>query len=212
MSADTSFSIGFRTGTAELWRPRVVLGYTGRLSRSAHLRPDLDEIFEHLIGLDQESTAPSGAEVDYERLADKYVYFEHHELLQDLTEKWGLPWSLLARIVGVSVPAVRKWRRGGDISEGNKVELAKLAALCETLNSTGITSPADWIRLRVRRDVDTRWADVVQSGRVDLVLAYAEGRVTAEDVLDEHQPRWRLATERTELAPGEDGSVLRVAP
>src|SRR3954466_1283052 len=34
------------------------------------------------------------------------------ELLDELASGWGLSWALIAKLVGVSSAAVRKWRRG----------------------------------------------------------------------------------------------------
>src|SRR5687767_7602842 len=49
-------------------------------------------------------------------------------LLAELSEGRGLGWNDIAALVGVSVSAIRKWRRGGDASPDSRLELARLCA------------------------------------------------------------------------------------
>lgn len=112
-------------------------------------------------------------------------------LLQLLTER-GLSWSMVSRVIDVSVPAIRKWRLGQGASPENRRALARLAALLDMLaDQFMIEDPAAWLEIPLGPTRRTL-ADAYASGRVDLVLDYA-GRwiTTPERVLDELDPRWR---------------------
>src|SRR5581483_9499043 len=79
------------------------------------------------------------------------------DLLQNLTADYGLGWSDLARMVGVSVPAVRKWRHGGDIAPARFNNLALLAAFLGLLTDEGVADPVTWLNLPIDDlDLDDR--------------------------------------------------------
>ena len=112
-------------------------------------------------------------------------------LLQALSEQ-GLSWSMVSRALGISVPAIRKWRLGEGVSPQNRHSLARLVALVDMLSDQFmIEDPAAWLEIPL---VDSRrtLADVYAAGRVELVLEYA-GRWIAspEQVLDGFEPGWR---------------------
>lgn len=132
-------------------------------------------------------------------------------LLERLSEH-GFSWTDIARIVGVSIPAVQKWRRGAGISGENRLRLARLVALLEVLERYLISEPCSWLEMPVLADVDASRIDLLEAGRWDLVLDLARGEVGGADpnaVLDEFDPNWR--TERIESAfevvRAEDGNL-----
>lgn len=70
------------------------------------------------------------------------------ELLTEL-RSFGLLWSSVAQVVGVSDAAVRKWRNGGAIEQRHKRRLARLAALGRLHHAyampTSSTGFAEWL-------------------------------------------------------------------
>jgi len=130
------------------------------------------------------------------------------DLLQNLTADYGLGWSDIARMVGVSVPAVRKWRHGGDIAPARFNNLARLAAFLDLLTDEGIADPVTWLNLpiddldlddRLSAESITKKEVYIAGGIVDL-LAYAKRHISCAEL----QARYATAVQR------QAGSVTRV--
>lgn len=130
-------------------------------------------------------------------------------LLQALTD-WGFSWSMTSRMLGVSVPAIRKWRLGEGASPDNRHSLAQLAALVDMLaDQFMIEDPAAWLEIPLA-GTGTSLADVYAGGRVELVLEYASRWIVSpEQVLDEFEPQWRAgrAAREFETFTAQDGEV-----
>jgi hypothetical protein len=120
-------------------------------------------------------------------------------LLDDITAS-GLSWTLVARILGVSVPAIRKWRLGEGASPANRHAVARLAALLDMLAEQFlIEDPAAWLEIPLAGTPLTL-ADVFTANRDDLVLEYAAGWIaSAEALLNEFDPTWREAENAREF-------------
>jgi len=120
-------------------------------------------------------------------------------LLEDITAS-GLPWTLMSRILGVSVPAIRKWRLGEGASPGNRRAVAHLAALLDMLaDQFMIEDPAAWLEIPLAGTPRTL-ADMFTASREDLVLEYAAGwKTTPEALLDEFDPTWRQSESAREF-------------
>lgn len=70
-------------------------------------------------------------------------------LLEELSIDRGLGWSEIARLCGVSVSAVRKWRAGESISSESRRSLARLTAFLDLLQEVGpVGEPAGWLNMR----------------------------------------------------------------
>lgn len=123
----------------------------------------------------------------------------------------GFAWSTIAELVGVSVPALRKWRAGEGASGENRREVARLAALCAWLDEYLIADVASWFEVPITDEVRVTPADLYKAGRVDLLLDYAAQRLAPERVLDAHDPGWRerIATRYEVFDPGDGELSLR---
>ena len=109
--------------------------------------------------------------------------------------------------MGVSVPALRKWRAGEGVSGDNRREVARLAALCGWLDEYFITDVASWFEVPLADGVRVTPATIYKAGRVDLVLDYAAHRLAPERVLDAYEPAWRDSLRsRFEVFEAEDGN------
>jgi len=99
----------------------------------------------------------------------------------------GFSWRDVGRLVGVSVPALRKWRHGEPATGENRLRVARLAALSELLEDKAmIADPASWLEVPVVEDVPICGLDLLAARREDLVfrLALHHG-VDPESILDE---------------------------
>lgn len=120
--------------------------------------------------------------------------------LLDVVMKMGVGWSALARLLGVSTPAIRKWRLGQGASPENRKTLAELTALMQMLDEQFmVEDPASWLEIPLA-DTRTSLIDVYAAGRSDLILDYAGRWITsAEQLLDAFDPKWRASASSREF-------------
>lgn len=115
-------------------------------------------------------------------------------LLNELAYQRGMSWTDIAEVAGVSVSAVRKWRKGGDASPDTRSRLAKFAALLDTVEEKGvIQNPASWMEmdLPLVAGYHIRPLDLYLNGQDVVLLDIAEHRRPVEHILDEIRPGWR---------------------
>lgn len=130
----------------------------------------------------------------------------HIALLGELSDKRGMGWSDIALAVGVSLSGVRKWRKGGDCSPDNRIELSRLSAILDLADEAMVVDPAGWLLTPVLPGYTIRHIDLIASGRADLVLDCAFQMKTPTAVLDEFDPEWRETYRRQfDIIDDEDG-------
>lgn len=134
------------------------------------------------------------------------------DLLDALADELLFPWSLLARVVGVSPTAVRKWRRGETVSPAHHHRLAEFLAFCRTLRHRDprIDDIPRWLEMPVDARTDVSRLDVFIAGSRTEVLDLASGRRTGENLLDETTPGWReraASARRFDVIVHEDGTT-----
>jgi transcriptional regulator with XRE-family HTH domain len=130
------------------------------------------------------------------------------DLVTELTEDRGLGQLVVSKALGVSPTAVRKWRRGESASPEHRQVLARLAALCITLDELDLHDPSGWLEMAISDDSDLTPVDVFAAGRSDLVASFAAGVMDPHEVLDEFDPNWRVTAPLGEykLIQHSDGS------
>lgn len=113
-------------------------------------------------------------------------------LLDELADN-GFAWVDIARLVGVSVPAVRKWRNGGTISGERLADLARVVVLVDWLRDEHhVTDVASWLEVPIALGAPVTRMNVLQSGARDLLIRSMVGDGLAPtDMLDEFEPGWR---------------------
>lgn len=147
--------------------------------KASTLHVDLAEthqkVYEHEWGvLTQQRGAQSAAEL-----------LEH---LGDL----GFAWRDVARMVGVSVPAVKKWRRGERITGPNRLRVAQLVAACDFLSGHyHVEDVASWFEMPLRDDAPVTPMDLWMAGQARLMFDYGTGHATADETLTAFEPEWR---------------------
>lgn len=115
-------------------------------------------------------------------------------LLEELAVSRGMGWSDIAEIVGVSVSAVRKWRKGGVASPQSRSKLARIAALFDVLEEKGLVEdPAAWMEMDFSLEPGyfIRPLDLYLEGHVTELIELADHRQTITQVLDRIRPNWR---------------------
>lgn len=130
------------------------------------------------------------------------------ELLEELTEGRGMGWSDIAEVLGVSISAIRKWRKGGDASPESRIKLAQFAGLLDVLEEKApIADPAGWMELDLPLAAGffIRPLDLYLEGHIDALIDLAERRLEAPQVLDRVRPNWRDARSDFEVFLDVDG-------
>lgn len=139
---------------------------------------------------------------------------ESSELLDALAMRLGLSWATLARMVGVSDTAIRKWRRGEPVAAENRRRLARATAFLQMLADVfPVEDPGSWLEMRISEDSTVRAVDVYAEGRPDLLFELVGRRLTPQQVLDAFDPEWRQnygRDERFTVIPASDGEMAIV--
>ncbi|MGF1645975.1 MAG: hypothetical protein ACFCVF_03505 [Kineosporiaceae bacterium] len=127
-------------------------------------------------------------------------------LLTELADL-GFAWRDIARMVGVSVPAVQKWRRGDAASGENRARLARLVAACDLVTEhAAVVDVASWFEMPMSPDAPVTPMDLWADGRHDLVFEYALDREAPSTLLDQWDPGWRERFRSDyEVAVADDG-------
>lgn len=113
-------------------------------------------------------------------------------LLKELAEL-GFAWRHVARMVGVSVPAVQKWRRGERMSPESLDKVATLLATCDLVQSSfAVNDVASWFEIPIMPGIPVRPMDLYAAGHTDLILDWvSHHEIDPERLLTRFQPDWR---------------------
>lgn len=127
------------------------------------------------------------------------------DLLGELSAA-GFSWSAIARLVGVSVPAIRKWRQGESVAPENRLRLARLVAFVAVVVSDYLISDvASWIEIPIE-DSGLTGLDVLVAERYPDLVEFAANHITGGELLDRVFPEWRSSIDdRFEVADDADG-------
>ena len=104
----------------------------------------------------------------------------------------GFAWRDIARMVGVSVPAVQKWRKGEKASGDSRIRIASLLAACDLITSHYMVDEiASWFEMPLSSSAPVTPIVLYSANRADLVFEFASGHVDPEALLSEFDPDWR---------------------
>jgi hypothetical protein len=106
---------------------------------------------------------------------------------------FGFAWRDLARLVGVSVPAIQKWRRGEKASGDSRQKVASLLAACDLIRDHYFVEDiGSWFEIPLVRRVPLTPIDLYADDRADLVFAFASGQEDPESLVSQFDPEWRV--------------------
>lgn len=105
----------------------------------------------------------------------------------------GFSWQGIARVSGVSVPALRKWRHGHSATGANRQRVAMVVAFCRIAEENYlIEDVAGWLETPLHPSAPITGLDLVAEERFDLALELASTRMQdPESVLDRFEPGWK---------------------
>lgn len=129
--------------------------------------------------------------VEWHALTSQRGRSSTRDMLDELADV-GFAWRDVARLVGVSVPAVQKWRRGEGTTGENRHKVASLLAACDLVSEHyGIQEVASWFEMPLQLGVPVSPVDLWAGGRPDLVFDHASGHTDADQILTAWDPEWR---------------------
>lgn len=128
---------------------------------------------------------------------------EHIEWLMNS----GFSRAMIAELLCVNVSDVQRWRSTevGTVEEEQQVR--EIMAFCDLLRFRfGVDDPAAWFEVRLNPGCAIQGMEVFGTGHADLMLEFAGGWKSADEVLDAFDPGWRDAPPSMwEVAVGDDG-------
>lgn len=110
---------------------------------------------------------------------------------------YGFAWRDIAKMIGVSVPAVQKWRRGEGLTGDNARKLASLVAGCEIIQKFNpvIVDVAMWFEVPIVDEAPVTPIDLWATGNQQLVFEHARVDVSSKvdpyDTMDSFDANWR---------------------
>lgn len=113
------------------------------------------------------------------------------EMLAELAD-YGFAWRDIARLVGVSVPALQKWRRGQRATGESRLKVASLLAACDLIvEHYEVQEIGSWFEMPLAASAPITPIDMYAAERPDLVFEHASSHVDPEQVLTLFDPEWR---------------------
>lgn len=190
--------------------PQTRLRAPAPLVGTADLRDEVTDLHERATNLHEDTQS-----LELDRRASQLAQAGPQELLSSLRQEQGLAWETLAHMLGVSSAAIRKWRRGEQISAENRHRLARVIAFCELLSLVDprITDPAQWLEEPLLSDTTLRAADLYAAELLSPLLSVAAGRMERAALLEQFDPDWRdrySRDTRWRVEEGPDGQPLIV--
>jgi hypothetical protein len=121
----------------------------------------------------------------------------------------GFAWRDIARLIGVSVPAVQKWRRGGAATGQSRFHAAAVLAACALIiEHYMVQDIASWFEVPVTFGCPVTALDLYAAKKPQLVFRLATGRADPEQILSAFDRDWRgIYRSSFEIFEAEDGGL-----
>jgi transcriptional regulator with XRE-family HTH domain len=121
----------------------------------------------------------------------------------------GFSWRDIASMVGVSVAAIQKWRKGEKVAGTNRYKLASLLAACDFIMAhLHAEDVAQWFETPIIDGAPVTPIDIWSEGNYLLVFEYVTQHITPEQAMNEFQPDWRERfSSNWEVFEADDGNL-----
>ena len=183
-------------------QPRQISFHTDKAGRRyAHVRNTTT-----VIGDDATAIQHEAFRIQLDARTSQLVKQDPAVLLDELSEM-GFAWRDIARMLGVSVPALRGWRKGDRPSGENRRLIAQLLSFAQIIRDDHLVfEPASWMEVPLVRDVPVTATDLYETGDLEIIHDLAADKTSPEAALDATRPDWREQYRSDwEVATTEDG-------
>lgn len=144
-----------------------------------------------IVGDDAASVHHDAFHIQLDTRTSQLVKTDPVVLLDQLSDL-GFAWRDIARMVGVSVPALRHWRAGDRPTGENRRSVAQLLAFSQIIRDDHLVfEPASWMEVRISRGAPTTGIDLYAAGNLDILYDLAAEHCSPEEALDAYEPGWR---------------------
>ena len=161
---------------------------------AGHLRNQTNIIVSDSSNLDRSTRRLHNQALDqlHRTMGNELTKSPLNNLLEGLNSL-GFSWQGIARVSGVSVPALRKWRHGHSATGANRQRVAMVVAFCRIAEENYlIEDVAGWLETPLHPSAPITGLDLVAEERFDLALELASTRMQdPESVLDRFEPGWK---------------------
>jgi hypothetical protein len=162
---------------------------------AALLTEDADQLRHraHSLNVDVGKTHQKTYESEWRFLTQQRGAQSPVDVLNELGDL-GFAWRDIARMVGVTVPAVQKWRRGERITGPNRLRVASLMAACDFLKTHYYINDEDlpsWFEMPLTEAAPITPIDIWAAGMQVVFFDYATRHATVDETLDKFDPEWR---------------------
>ncbi|WP_155763851.1 hypothetical protein [Mycobacterium asiaticum] len=129
-------------------------------------------------------------------------------MLSDLADL-GFSWRDIAKMVGVSVAAIQKWRKGDNVTGSNRHKLASLVAACDFIIAHfHAEDVAQWFETPIIDGAPITPIDIWSEGNHLVLFEYATQHITPEQAMNEFRPDWRESFRSNwEVFEADDGNL-----
>lgn len=143
------------------------------------------------LGVDVGQTHQKTYQHEWQVLTQQRALSSAVTMLNDLADL-GFSWRDIARMVGVSVAAIQKWRKGEKVAGPNRHKLASLLAACDFIMAHfHAEDVGQWFETPIIDGAPVTPIDIWSEGNYLLVFEYATQHITPEQAMNEFQPEWR---------------------
>lgn len=113
-------------------------------------------------------------------------------ILLDQLSDLGFAWRDIARMIGVSVPAQRRWRAGERPTGENRRAIARLLSFIQIIQEDHLVfEPASWMEVPIVSGVPITAINLYAAEHLELIFDLATEHMPPEVVLDIVEPNWR---------------------
>ena len=122
-------------------------------------------------------------ETELESRASNLVTKPTKGLLHRLTVEFGMSWSGIASVTGISVQSLRTLRLRSSISNQDKLALARVVATLNILGEAKIDDPASWLELPILDGYSPRRLDLLSGKQYRHLLDLAYSSRDPQEIL-----------------------------
>jgi transcriptional regulator with XRE-family HTH domain len=141
--------------------------------------------------------------------AAQLAWQDPRDILRQLATDYGMSWAAIARMVGVTSAAIRKWRRGESVSPDARESLAGLLAFLQHASSCQpISDIGSWLEMRVVPTATLTPIDLYTAGAGALLLDWLAEYISVDEMLGHFDADWQTnyaRDSRFEIGEGPGG-------
>lgn len=112
------------------------------------------------------------------------------DVVAELTDEWGVSQLVVAKALGVTPTAVRKWRRGEAARPEHRDRLSQLAAFTALLGES-VRDVGGWLEIPLSVQATVTPIDLFIGRQPELALLFAQNVADSEETLAAYAPDWR---------------------